>query len=44
MIIKLVVGVTSNWEREERLPGLFIEVEVELTSCWEESNLSLTIG
>jgi hypothetical protein len=32
-MIKLVVGVTSGLEMEERLPSLFIEVEVELRSC-----------
>jgi hypothetical protein len=34
---KLVVGVTSGWDMEERLPSLFIRVEVELRSYWVES-------
>jgi hypothetical protein len=36
-MIKLIVGVTSGREREERLPSLFIRVEVELGSCMVES-------
>jgi hypothetical protein len=36
-MIKLIVGVTSGSEREERLPSLFIRVELELRSCWVES-------
>jgi hypothetical protein len=35
--VKFVVGVTSGREREERLPSLFIVVEMELTSYWVES-------
>jgi hypothetical protein len=37
LMIKLIVGVTSGREREERLPSLFIRVEVELGSCMVES-------
>jgi hypothetical protein len=37
LMIKVIVGVTSGREREERLPSLFIRVEVELGSCMVES-------
>jgi hypothetical protein len=36
-MIKLVVGVTSGREREERLPSLFIGLEVKLRSYRMES-------
>jgi hypothetical protein len=36
-MIKLVVGLTNGREREERLPSLYIGVEVELRSYKVES-------
>jgi hypothetical protein len=44
LMIKLVVGVTSSREREDRLPDLLSRVEVELTSCKGESKLSLGLA
>jgi hypothetical protein len=37
LMIKLVVGLTNGREREERLPSLYIGVEVELRSYKVES-------
>jgi hypothetical protein len=37
LIIKLVVGVRNDREREKRLSSHFIRVKVELRSCGVES-------